>query len=691
MAFFLSFTVYLATLCPTISVGDSGELAVTANILGIPHAPGYPLYSLLGKIFSLLIPWGNPAYKINLMSAVFASLTVSLIYSIGIKLIKNTAPSPCPLPQGEREKINYQFHYLLIFLPLLLGFSPIFWSQAVVAEVFILNGFFAVLLLWLVFQDSIPLQRKAYLIFFLFGLGLGNHHTLIFLAPAIFLLYFKNREFYRLANLIFLSLGFSVYLFLMIRAGQHPPMNFGHPDNWPGLLAIILRKQFGTFQLHPSTLPFYSGIVILKHAGHYFAELIGQFSLVGFGLGVLGTIVNFRQQKKYFFPLFVSFILSGIFFILWSNLAPNPMAFWRLERFHLLPNLIFILWIFWGIGWLAGFSRLVYFLPVLMLIFSVPKNFSSADRRQHYLVGDLGKNILRTLKPRSSLILDTYLFDEIGSSTAYWTMVEKRRPDLTIYARSGTMFNSLLPNNNFSEEEKLVYLQAEEKKLITDNPLSVYYAAMDTQRLPPAPPGNLPYSLQGLLYSVNPTQPTTNFTAIYQNHTINVGTRHALSLRLDYMERLVALHYPYFQGKFFLQNNEKDKAEEAFRRAAKLGPDMEWLFYNLGVIWSRQGELALAKEAYRESLRIDPFFGKAYFGLGCLEYQQKNTSAARQNLEEAVRLLPDFPPAHYNLGIIYEELQINYLAIEEWKKFIALEPNLPLSQTLQEKINQLQR
>ena len=68
------FGVYLSTICPTVYLGDSGELTTAAYCLGIPHNSGYPLYTLLGNLFCFL-PLGNIAFRVNLMSTVFAVLT----------------------------------------------------------------------------------------------------------------------------------------------------------------------------------------------------------------------------------------------------------------------------------------------------------------------------------------------------------------------------------------------------------------------------------------------------------------------------------------------------------------------------------------------------------------------------------------------------------------------------------------
>jgi len=64
----VSFSLYLFTLAPTVSLVDSGELIFAATLLDIPHPPGTPLYVLVGHFFSRL-PWDTPAFRLNLMSA----------------------------------------------------------------------------------------------------------------------------------------------------------------------------------------------------------------------------------------------------------------------------------------------------------------------------------------------------------------------------------------------------------------------------------------------------------------------------------------------------------------------------------------------------------------------------------------------------------------------------------------------
>src|SRR2546427_12215169 len=62
------FLVYLSTLAPSIVGGDTGELITVAYKSGGAHPPGYPLFTMLAKLFTF-IPFGTIAWRVNLLSA----------------------------------------------------------------------------------------------------------------------------------------------------------------------------------------------------------------------------------------------------------------------------------------------------------------------------------------------------------------------------------------------------------------------------------------------------------------------------------------------------------------------------------------------------------------------------------------------------------------------------------------------
>jgi len=126
------FGIYLYTLFPAMApYRDSGEMVSVIQTLGVAHPPGYPLYIITGKTFNLLMPFGNSAYKANVLSAFASILTLLFIY----------------LSFRKQFSGNYVLGPVL-----LLAFSYLQWYLSVVSEMYTLNTFFAALICYIYFK-----------------------------------------------------------------------------------------------------------------------------------------------------------------------------------------------------------------------------------------------------------------------------------------------------------------------------------------------------------------------------------------------------------------------------------------------------------------------------------------------------------------------------------------------------------
>src|SRR5215212_3184652 len=83
--------LYVRTAAPSVLSGDSAEFQMAAPLLGVPHPTTYPLYVLLGKLATLVIPFGDLAWRVTLVSAGCAALAVALFYAV---LRRLTASAP---------------------------------------------------------------------------------------------------------------------------------------------------------------------------------------------------------------------------------------------------------------------------------------------------------------------------------------------------------------------------------------------------------------------------------------------------------------------------------------------------------------------------------------------------------------------------------------------------------------------
>ncbi|HVG11954.1 MAG TPA: DUF2723 domain-containing protein, partial [Flavisolibacter sp.] len=72
--------VYIATAEASASFWDTGEFIASAYKLQLPHPPGAPLFTLLGRFFIVLFGGDNPAFAVNIMSAVASGFTILFLF-----------------------------------------------------------------------------------------------------------------------------------------------------------------------------------------------------------------------------------------------------------------------------------------------------------------------------------------------------------------------------------------------------------------------------------------------------------------------------------------------------------------------------------------------------------------------------------------------------------------------------------
>ena len=189
-----SFAVYFYTLAPTLTLEDSGELAVASDYLGVPHPPGYPIWTLVTWFFQWIFHWvtynghPNPAWSVGLASAVAGAAACALL---ALLVSRSGADLLRSIP-ALTDKIGFRTENVLcaaagISGGLLLAFSPVLWSQSVIVEMYSLNALFQMGVLLLIYMWMCRPKNDAllYVAAFLFGLGLTNHQTLLFLGLAL--------------------------------------------------------------------------------------------------------------------------------------------------------------------------------------------------------------------------------------------------------------------------------------------------------------------------------------------------------------------------------------------------------------------------------------------------------------------------------------------------------------------------
>src|SRR5262249_9714656 len=288
------FAVYVSGASPTIYVGDSGELVAAAYRLGIPHPTGYPLYVLLGKLWTLLVPLGSIAYRMSLFSAACAALAGAVLYAAA-------------------RQLELRWPAALLSA-LLFAFSPSFWGEANVQRVYALNALFVALATYSALRwhgERAPHWCAA--TFFTCGLGAANHMFMavdtvgfalgariaasarrVGFTPAlraVGLLWgpadataWRSGLLTLAASLGAFGLGLLPYLYLPIRASADPLLNWGDPRTLNRFLRVVLRRGFWgrAFYEQPSDL-----LVIGRD---YLSSFAVELTWFGAALALLGMI-----------------------------------------------------------------------------------------------------------------------------------------------------------------------------------------------------------------------------------------------------------------------------------------------------------------------------------------------------------------------------------------------------------------
>jgi hypothetical protein len=417
--FALVLVLYLKTLAPTVlylqdpELLDAVMLQMQVSVLGIAHPTGYPTYLMLTHLFTHL-PFGDPAYRVNLGSAFYAALAVVAVYAAGLLL-------------GRR--IVAAATGALVF-----GLGTALWSQAVIAEVYTLNALLVsltivVLLLWREYRQDRYLLLSAFLV----GLCLTNHLTSGLLLPAGLLLValvdWRRLVDFRLvlggAGLF--VLGLIPYLYLPIRAAMDPPMEANNPTDFGRFWYVIsggnLTGSF--FSFGPSELP---GRMVF-----YWEHLLDNMPFLVVMVALPGAVVLLLRDRAV--GIFLGFLFFGWLFHAVENDIPD------IDLYFIPTYLVLSLWAAAGIGTLLAevetlvsvsprvskgailgvLSAMLLVLPLLGVSETYAKNDMSGVYRGRQEIEAVADNAA----PNATIL-------HHRSGMWYMVLVEKRRRDLTI-------------------------------------------------------------------------------------------------------------------------------------------------------------------------------------------------------------------------------------------------------------------
>ncbi len=684
---------YLLTMCPTVYAGDSGDFITASYTLGVAHPSGYPLYMILGKLFSL-IPIGSVAYRYNLMGGFFAALTAAIVCKIIIRLTKSELAG--------------------VGGGLMIAYSLALWDQATVAEAYSINGFFValILLLTLKWRDT-GLKRDLLHVVVAFGFGMTNHISMMLYAPAFIYFIVKDKkkkiEGVPIQEIIAcLVAPLLTYLYLPVAASMKPAYNWGNPDTLDRLITHI------TASIHRQTtiLTLTTKEVFERFFGilYFYAR---QFSLSG--VFVLGGLYVHGGKNRGLLN-FTGFIAAAdVFYALFLNDVSLDIT-----TFAIPSIIIFSVWAGFGINdvldWVKKKRKDERILQACVLVIVgivFAANYYVSDKSQNLLAYDLAQNMLKTVDMNAVIFAQG---DNIVFPLSYLLLVEKARPDVTLYEQTGLISHELYGQDYvFLGEEEHLRRQKEVEGEIIKNGAPVYYTTLQED----VPAG---YRLEqtGLLYRVLPEGELSDlgdYWSRYDFRQIWESTIH-----LDYMSNDIRSTY-YIKYAQYQMRRDVDNAVNMLLAASEISPDKSGIHYDLGNIliankmyddaigefkkrldaepndvnamnkigqcYALKGDTEMAKAYHMGALKINPRDVAARFSLAGILMVEGNLQEALQHYTLITQAAPGYSMAYFNMGLIYYKAGKPEQAAQMWEKYIELAPDDKYAQEARDKILQI--
>ncbi len=546
------FALYALGASRTIYVGDSGELVAAVHTLGIPHPSSYPLYVLLGKLWTVLVPIGSIAFRMSLFSAACAALATSGVYLVGRQL-GLSALAAC-------------------FSSLLLAFSPSFWSQANIQRVYSLNALMLVMALGLSivwFQKRQPKMLVA--AFFVAALGATNHTYMgvfvvaLALAAVITEPGLLRRPRVLIASAAAAALGLLPYLYLPLRSRTNPRLDWGNPETIRGTLDVILRREAWdrAWIESPADLLTIAGDLLLRIG----TEL--------FWLGAVLALIGILWARTKSWPLLLLLLaVLGNFLAMALHGSRSDLFFWY--RYY-IPTFV-ILALLAGLGLEFVRERVssklavaALLLPLTMLVVGYPR----FDRSNFRIADDFSRTLLASLPPGAHLSASD---DNILFVLIYLQLVEGVRPDVDLILQG--VGGADLPPLRFDPDADPLYFTHHPNWEVPELDIVGTGLTFRIQRRgAPVPEPVIPKTeLDG---ESDPAVPK------------------------DYLTQNLIGHFHYMLGVTH-ELRDWPRAEAEFARARQAAPNNDVLFYNLGLIYRRNGLLDRSLAAFEHSEAINP-------------------------------------------------------------------------------------
>jgi hypothetical protein len=402
----------------------------------VAHPTGYPLFVILGFLWTKIPLPFTIIFKLNLFAAFCTALASLLFFELTLFLLSVIQERQSHPPKETKKKKNKSkseqiatvleretLVAIAVSASLLFACSRTIWAQATAVEVYSLHLVMLVLSIRLFLRFTLakePQTRDALIWAFVLGLGFTNHLTMILLAPAMLYFYFHRFGFTKDAftRIAIMSvpfvLGLSLYLYLPLRSSMLPEFNWGE-----------VHRSFDKFFYHVSGKQYQVNLFNGNwepQAKMLFSLLPFELAFVGIVLAIYGAVRLFQVEKP------IAWFL--VLLVLGSALYAVNYNVHDADSYFLLTFLALILLAGMGVMFLTQQRRELATISLLLPLIAIAINFQHNNKRNETLVVDYTKTMVEPLEP-NALVLSAQ-WDYFCSAFWYLQRFEGLRPDVVM-------------------------------------------------------------------------------------------------------------------------------------------------------------------------------------------------------------------------------------------------------------------
>jgi len=584
--------LYLRTLAPGVGSGDSGELLLAAESLGVPHPPGYPLWTLLARV-AAAIPVSSLAWRVNALSALLAAAATGLLYLLARRI-------------GAGR-------FGASIAAILFGASIPLWRVAVEAEVY---GLAIVAFLGLVLAARHATAARSAgpradaLFFFTSGLAFLAHQTMA--APAVVLAVWVLRRgvtWPRAARaLAFTAAGLSPALVIPWRVAGGASLLWKARSPFQSLADVFTRDAYGTVAQNRWRLD-----LVVGDLASMGSSIVAGLGFAAIALLAVALVAARRRRGARGLRLLGAPAAAALSVpaALAALLVFAPDAEHAAQVAPFLLPVIAVAALAAGVGaaWIPKrlpAPRLAAVAVGALVLISVAPHLSNCDRSGFDLPERYGRQLLAALPQGATLVVDG---DNETFLSAYLVRHEGLRPDLTIVHRRGCVFGDANGLERLPRAEWASRARAADLERIADPARAVYFAGAPAD----LEEAGVRFRAEGLIARALPSRAAASSTgAVVAAWTPPPSWPRGTDLlgghpeRFDYVTRKIAISYSDAAARALLAAGDLEGAVSWYEDAAAVGFDMPEAHWNVAVTAAAAGNPDRALEALLAAHALAP-------------------------------------------------------------------------------------